>query len=131
LNQRKERNGVRFPVAEAVVAAGAAWLVTGVAVALWFLLFQLDRRDAAARRSYAFRPLLIPGLALLWPLVLVRWHASPEPTATSRAKQRHGLAWVVLAVLLAAILALALLLRQVAPPALPSLRLSLAMAVLA
>ena len=29
-----------------------------------------------ARRSYAFRPLLIPGCIVLWPLVICRWVAA-------------------------------------------------------
>jgi hypothetical protein len=29
--------------------------------------------DPAARGAYAFRPLLLPGLVLLWPLVAWRW----------------------------------------------------------
>lgn len=46
----------------------------GLAVAAAFLLLGLDRVDPAARGAYAFRPLLVPGLVLLWPLVLWRWH---------------------------------------------------------
>jgi hypothetical protein len=45
----------------------------GSAVAVAFLAFGLDRIDPAARGSYTFRPLLVPGLILLWPLVLVIW----------------------------------------------------------
>ncbi len=45
----------------------------GVVVASFFLLFGLSRRDPASEGAYAFRPLLLPGLALLWPLVLLRW----------------------------------------------------------
>lgn len=56
----------------AVVGAyGAVGLVIGVA----FLLFAIDRMDPAAVGAYAFRPLLLPGLVLLWPLVLRRWLA--------------------------------------------------------
>lgn len=47
----------------------------GLAVGLAFLLFGIDRVDPAARGAYAVRPLLLPGLALLWPLVLWRWRA--------------------------------------------------------
>jgi hypothetical protein len=47
--------------------------VVGLAVAASFLVFGLDRIDASARGSYAFRPLLVPGLVLLWPLVIARW----------------------------------------------------------
>lgn len=50
---------------------GAAGLLVGIA----FLLFGIARLDPAARGAYAFRPLLLPGLVLLWPLVLHRWRA--------------------------------------------------------
>ena len=45
----------------------------GGAVAVAFLAFGLDRIDPSARGGYAFRPLLVPGLMLLWPLVLATW----------------------------------------------------------
>lgn len=45
----------------------------GAATALIFLLFGIDRIDASARGSYAFRPILIPGIIVVWPLVLYRW----------------------------------------------------------
>ena len=45
----------------------------GAAVACAFLLFGIDRVDPSARGAYAFRPLLIPGVLLLWPLVLAIW----------------------------------------------------------
>ena len=61
----------------------AAYVSCGGAVAATFLAFGLDRIDPAARGGYAFRPLLVPGLILLWPLVLVTWrrrvNASTEP----------------------------------------------------
>jgi hypothetical protein len=50
-----------------------AYLIVGAFVAAGFLIFGLDRLDEDARGSYAFRPLLVPGLILLWPLVAVRW----------------------------------------------------------
>ena len=31
--------------------------------------------DPAARGTYLFRPLLVPGTVLLWPLILKRWRA--------------------------------------------------------
>lgn len=55
------------------LAAGYAGL--GMAVGVAFLLLGLDRADPAARGAYAFRPLLLSGLVLLWPLVLWRWRA--------------------------------------------------------
>ena len=38
-----------------------------------FLLVGLDRIDPVARGAYGFRPLLLPGLVLLWPWVVLRW----------------------------------------------------------
>jgi hypothetical protein len=56
-----------------IVDCAAGYGLAGLVVALAFLLFGLDRIDPAARGAYGFRPLLLPGLVLLWPLVLVRW----------------------------------------------------------
>lgn len=56
-------------IIDAVLAYGAV----GTVLAMAFLLWGIDRIDAAAVGAYAFRPLLIPGLVLLWPLVASRW----------------------------------------------------------
>jgi hypothetical protein len=61
------------PVAAVLVFAAEAYLVIGLVAGFAFLMFGIDRVDASARGAYAFRPLLLPGLALLWPYVLVRW----------------------------------------------------------
>lgn len=53
------------------LATGYVWC--GIVVAIAFLAFVLDRTHPSARGAYAFRPLLIPGLTLLWPLVVVKW----------------------------------------------------------
>lgn len=50
------------------------YLFLGLVVAVFFLGFGIDRVDPSARGSYAFRPLLIPGICLIWPLVLYRWY---------------------------------------------------------
>ena len=63
-------------VAQFIVALGQAWLTTGAIVGMAFLLFGIERLDSSARGAYGFRPLLLPGLALLWPYVLLRWAAS-------------------------------------------------------
>lgn len=52
-----------------------AYCGAGAAVALIFVLYGIDRIDPAAKGAYAVRPLLVPGLVILWPLVLVRWVA--------------------------------------------------------
>ena len=59
--------------ARVVIEALTIYGYIGLAVAAVFLLYGIERVDAGARRSYAFRPLLIPGCIVLWPLVLVRW----------------------------------------------------------
>ena len=45
----------------------------GAATAVVFLLYGIDRIDPSARGSYAFRPILVPGIIVAWPLVLYRW----------------------------------------------------------
>jgi len=56
-----------------ILILAIAYATVGLAVGLAFLLFGLSRRDPASVGAYAFRPLLLPGLAALWPLVLWRW----------------------------------------------------------
>ncbi|MGD0431296.1 MAG: hypothetical protein ABSA58_09405 [Acetobacteraceae bacterium] len=60
-------------MAATIVQCVTIWLAVGVAVGAAFLFLGIDQVDPAARGSYAFRPLLLPGLALLWPFVAVRW----------------------------------------------------------
>ena len=49
------------------------WLYAGGVVAVAFLTFGIDRVDEDARGAYFFRPLLVPGVLMIWPLVLFRW----------------------------------------------------------
>ncbi len=60
-------------MAAIIVTACEVWLAIGLTVGLWFILAGIERIDPAARGAYAFRPLLLPGLALLWPFVVWRW----------------------------------------------------------
>ena len=62
-------------MAELIVHAVTVYLAIGAVVAAAFLLFGLDRIDPRARGAYLFRPMIAPGLILLWPLVLPRWRA--------------------------------------------------------
>lgn len=59
--------------AEAIVGAAQGYGLIGLAVAVLFLVFGIERCEPAARGAYAFRPLLVPGLVLLWPIVIWRW----------------------------------------------------------
>lgn len=58
---------------ETIVAIAQVWLITGAVVAAIFLTVGMDRIDEDAQGAYVFRPLLVPGVLLIWPLVLWRW----------------------------------------------------------
>jgi hypothetical protein len=61
-------------VAAEVLISIASWYAgLGAAVAALFLAVGLNRIDPAGHGSYLFRVLLVPGLVLLWPIVLLRW----------------------------------------------------------
>ena len=62
-------------MAAVIVQCVTIWLVVGIVAGAAFLFLGIDRVDPAARGAYAFRPLLLPGLVLLWPFVLYRWFA--------------------------------------------------------
>ncbi len=49
------------------------YLGVGLVVAGLFIVFGIERVEPYSRGSLGFRPLLVPGLCLLWPLVLWRW----------------------------------------------------------
>ncbi len=108
------------------VMLGQAWLVAGLGVGVAFLLFGLDRVDASARGAYGFRPLLLPGLVLLWPLVIWRWLEAPpadaQPSLKRRHKRAHAAIWSGLALGLTLILGTGLMLRQHDVPASSSVR---------
>lgn len=109
--------------AQAIRHAAQAYSAVGALVAVAFLAFGLARVAHGARGAYAFRPLLLPGLVLLWPLVLWRWAllaraAGHEPVAIGLGRRYvgvHRAAWLLLAVLLPLLLVGALSLRQSGP----------------
>ncbi|WP_422384123.1 hypothetical protein [Roseibium album] len=59
--------------AEFLIDLGRYYLMAGGVVAALFLVIGIDHVEPSAHGSYAFRPLLIPGICLIWPLVLYRW----------------------------------------------------------
>ena len=59
--------------AEALLEVLRIWASVGAVVAAVFLTIGMDRIDEDARGAYVFRPLLIPGVLVIWPLVLWRW----------------------------------------------------------
>lgn len=62
-------------MAEFLIQAVEIYGMIGAGVAALFLLFGVDRVAPGARGAYLFRPLVAPGVILLWPLVLWRWRA--------------------------------------------------------
>lgn len=58
---------------DALLSLASGYGVMGAIVALAFLTVGIERILPAARGAHAFRPLLLPGLVLLWPIVLWRW----------------------------------------------------------
>lgn len=64
-----------FDTSDPVAVVLAVWIGLGLAVAVAFLTIGIDRVDPAARGAYAVRPLLVPGIVLLWPMVILRWRS--------------------------------------------------------
>jgi hypothetical protein len=105
-----------------IIVAAEMYGGIGAVVAAWFLFLRIERDDAMARNAYAFRPLLVPGLVMLWPLVL--WRVT-STTAEARSFRRAHLAiWGGLAVLLPLVVLASLALRQNGPTEAPPVRLS-------
>lgn len=73
-------------MAASLLTIGQWYLYAGMAVAAVFLTVGLGRIDENAQGAWIFRPLLIPGVLLLWPAVLLRW-ALME---TGRAQHGRG-----------------------------------------
>ena len=106
-------------MAATLLEFAGGYALIGLCTAAIFLVRGIDQADPNARGAWAFRPLLIPGLVLIWPLVLWRWWrlARGENLARRhrppRSAQDH-LA-LALALLVPLILATALLARQDGP----------------
>ena len=93
------------------------WLYAGAAVAAVFLTVGIDRIDEDARGAYIFRPLLIPGVLLIWPIVLWRWLTLETGRDSWRyrhlpERRVHGRIWVVMCIALPLIVLMGLAIRQ-------------------
>jgi len=66
-------DGLSPAAAQVSLQLAALYGAAGFGVGVAFLIFGLERCTPAGRGAYAFRLLLLPGLMLLWPLVLWRW----------------------------------------------------------
>jgi hypothetical protein len=99
-----------------LLTIGTWYLYAGAAVAVVFLTFGLGRLDENAQGAWIFRPLLIPGVLLIWPLVLWRCVvlARGEAKLDRHRMPRKGQDRVALAMICAIpiVIALALIVRQ-------------------
>jgi hypothetical protein len=66
-------------VAEIILFGALAYVLSGLAVGVPFVLRGVDRVDEAARGApVAFRLVILPGTAALWPLIAVKWVKAPR-----------------------------------------------------
>ncbi len=64
----------------AVLQGVTLYAAAGVVFALLFLAFGIARIDNGAKGTgIGFRLLILPGLVVLWPLMLIRWIAGGQP----------------------------------------------------
>lgn len=110
--------------AASLIAFAETWLIIGLVVAALFLAFGLDRLDDSARGAFIFRTLILPGLVLIWPLVVYRW--ALLETGRDRWARRHrppreahGRVWVVLGALIPIIFLAAMVLNEPLSDGLP------------
>lgn len=65
-------------VAEVLVGVLTAYAVVGAAFAILFLTAGIQRIDSQAHGAgIGFRLIIFPGVAALWPLLLMRWLRGP------------------------------------------------------
>ncbi len=100
--------------AATILAAVRIWLWAGAAVAAVFLTIGIGRIDEDARGAWIFRPLLVPGVLLIWPLVLWRWYVLEtgrddwaKRHAPPRIAHRWAAGFVALGIAVAIVLGLA------------------------
>lgn len=103
--------------AELILLAVKIWGGIGSLVALAFLTFGMDRLDEDARGAYVFRPLIVPGVLLIWPLVLWRWYilADGKDEWSKRYRPRrnaHRLVGLIMPIAIVATIGAGLAVRQ-------------------
>lgn len=108
--------------AAAALAFAEIWLWAGVVVAAPFLIFGIDRIDENARGAYVFRPLLLPAILLIWPLVAWRWLTLELKRDDWKGRHRpprrsHRYAAVAFAVMIPLTIAAGLAVKQTWPEA--------------
>lgn len=115
--------------AEAILFALRIWGSIGAVVAAAFLTIGIDRIDEDARGAYVFRPLLVPAVLLIWPLVLWRWfvYETGRENPSKRhlpPRKAHFAVGMILPVAICLIILTGLNLRQVWPDQIEPVQLS-------
>lgn len=106
--------------AQTLLMVGQIYLWIGVAVAVAFLFWGLDRIDHKGPGAWAFRPLLVPGILLIWPMVLWRWWVLERGQENLQNRHhppmvRQRFTGLSLSLVIAVVVIGALLLRQNGP----------------
>ena len=115
--------------AEAILLVLRIWGSIGAVVAAVFLTIGMDRIDEDAQGPYVFRPLLIPGILVIWPLVLWRWYVYETGREEPRKRhlpprKAHFAVGLILPIGIALIILTGLTLRQTWPADIAPLQLS-------
>ncbi len=115
--------------AELILFIVKIWGGIGALVAIPFLTFGIDRLDEDARGAYVFRPLLVPGILLIWPLILWRWNilvnGKDEWSHRYRPPRRsHQVFALIMPVAIVLIIAAGLSMRQSWPADIAPIQLS-------
>jgi hypothetical protein len=115
--------------AEAILMGLRIWASIGAVVAAVFLAIGMDRIDEDARGAYAFRVLLIPGILVIWPLVLWRWYVYESGTDALQRRydpprKSHFAVGLILPMGIVVIILTGLSLRQTWPSDIAPVRLS-------
>lgn len=114
-------------MAAGLITLAEWYLYAGLAISVVFLGYAIGRLDPNARGVWVFRPMMVPGVTLIWPLVLWRWWvASRGEDALARHRPPRGTQdWLALALACAipVIVLSALLIRQDGPFEAPAVKL--------
>lgn len=106
--------------AQNILIGVEVWCWIGLAVGALFLFFGIHRVDEDADGAVAFRPLLIVGIVLIWPLVIWRWYSLASGRDNWKARHVpprsfHRIAALFMATTVLASITLSIALKQTWP----------------
>lgn len=106
--------------AEFLLKLVQGWGILGTMVAIPFLTFGMDQVDEDARGAYVFRLLIVPGVLLIWPLVLWRWYVLANGRDVWAARYRpprkaHSAFALIMPVCILGLIGAGLMVRQTWP----------------